>query len=86
MKKGKLMISHVNRLPLRSGAAVLLLWGAAMTMSPAVAGNGLTRAGAPPAVLAARKEIFIPHGCPYNLDKACIRGPKGKLIKCRCVS
>ena len=36
--------------------------------------------------LAAAKEIFIKHGCPYNLDKACIRGPKGKLIKCRCVS
>jgi hypothetical protein len=80
------MTLHANRLPLRLGAAVLLLWGGTMTMSPALAGNSLTSAGAQPSVLAARKEIFIPHGCPYNLDRACIRGPQGKLIKCRCVS
>jgi len=31
-------------------------------------------------------KVFIPHGCPYNLDKACIRTQGGLLVQCRCVS
>jgi hypothetical protein len=31
-------------------------------------------------------KVFIPHGCPYNLDKACIKTPGGLLVQCRCVS
>jgi hypothetical protein len=30
--------------------------------------------------------VFFPHGCPYNLDKSCIRTPSGQLIHCRCIS
>ena len=31
-------------------------------------------------------KVFIPHGCPANLDKACIRTQGGLLVQCRCVS
>jgi hypothetical protein len=31
-------------------------------------------------------KVFIPHGCPSNLDKACIKTQGGLLVKCRCVS
>ena len=31
-------------------------------------------------------KVFIPHGCPQNLDKSCIRTPSGALVQCRCVS
>jgi hypothetical protein len=31
-------------------------------------------------------KVFILHGCPYNLDKACIRTPGGALVQCHCVS
>jgi len=31
-------------------------------------------------------KVLIPHGCPYNLDKACIRTPAGALVQCHCVS
>jgi hypothetical protein len=30
--------------------------------------------------------VFIRHGCPYNLDKACIRTQGGLLVHCHCVS
>ena len=32
------------------------------------------------------KKVLIPHGCPYNLDKACIRTQGGLLVQCHCVS
>ena len=32
------------------------------------------------------KRVFIPHGCPYNLDKSCIRTQGGLLVQCHCVS
>jgi hypothetical protein len=31
-------------------------------------------------------KVFIPHGCPSNLDKTCIRTQGGLLVQCRCVS
>ena len=31
-------------------------------------------------------KVSIPHGCPYNLDKVCIRTQGGLLVQCRCVS
>ncbi len=31
-------------------------------------------------------KVFIPHGCPSNLDKVCIRTQGGLLVQCRCVS
>ena len=31
-------------------------------------------------------KVFIPHGCPYNLDKACIKTQGGLLVQCHCVS
>jgi hypothetical protein len=31
-------------------------------------------------------KVLIPHGCPQNLDKACIKTPGGALIQCHCVS
>ena len=30
--------------------------------------------------------VFIRHGCPYNLDKACMRTQGGLLVQCHCVS
>ncbi len=30
--------------------------------------------------------VFIPHGCPQGLDKACIRTQGGSLVQCHCVS
>ena len=32
------------------------------------------------------KRVFIPHGCPYNLDRVCIRTQGGLLVQCHCVS
>jgi hypothetical protein len=34
----------------------------------------------------AETKVFIPHGCPYNLDKVCMRSQGGTLTRCRCVS
>ena len=31
-------------------------------------------------------KVSIPHGCPYNLDKVCIRTQGGLLVQCHCVS
>ena len=39
-----------------------------------------------PRAAGAGTKVFIPHGCPYNLDKSCVRLPNGQLIQCRCVS
>ena len=80
------MSSHANRLSSWLSVAVLLLSGAAVAVSPAFAGGELIGDHAEPQVLFAAKEIFIKGGCPYNLDKACIRDRRGKLVKCRCVS
>ena len=63
---------------------VVLLGAAAMTMSSALADGA--RAGIAPPVRLAEKKVFIRGGCPYNLDKECIRDHKGRLVKCRCVS
>lgn len=30
--------------------------------------------------------VFIRHGCPYNLDKVCMRTQGGLLVQCHCVS
>jgi hypothetical protein len=30
--------------------------------------------------------VFIPHGCPSNLDKVCTKTGNGQLINCHCVS
>ena len=34
----------------------------------------------------AETKVLIPHGCPYNLDKVCMRSQGGTLTRCRCVS
>jgi len=34
----------------------------------------------------ASTKVFIPHGCPYNLDKSCMKTPSGRLVQCHCVS
>ena len=39
-----------------------------------------------PRAAGAGTKVFISHGCPYNLDKSCVRLPNGSLINCRCVS
>ena len=39
-----------------------------------------------PRAAGAGTKVFIPHGCPYNLDKACIKTPGGLLVQCHCVS
>ena len=31
-------------------------------------------------------KVFFPHGCPYNLDKVCIKTQGGLLVQCHCVS
>jgi hypothetical protein len=31
-------------------------------------------------------KVFFPHGCPYNLDKVCIKTQGGVLVQCHCVS
>jgi hypothetical protein len=32
------------------------------------------------------KRVTILHGCPYNLDKVCLKTPSGRLIHCHCQS
>jgi len=39
-----------------------------------------------PIALGAGTRVFIPHGCPANLDRTCMRLPNGLLVNCRCVS
>jgi hypothetical protein len=34
----------------------------------------------------AETKVIIPHGCPYNLDKVCMRSQGGTLTRCHCVS
>jgi hypothetical protein len=34
----------------------------------------------------AETKVIIPHGCPQNLDKVCMRAQGGTLTRCHCVS
>ena len=79
------MIRHANRLSALVTPAIAVLWAAAAIAAPAA--DRPTRDGqaGAPLVLAA-KEVFIRGGCPYNLDKICLRDRNGKLVHCRCQS
>jgi hypothetical protein len=64
---------------------VLLLSGTAMAMPLSTQDKPTTTNRAELSVPLREAGIFIRGGCPYNLDKACVRNRRGKLI-CHCVS
>jgi hypothetical protein len=79
------MTRHAKRLSSFVTPAIVALW-AATAVSPLAADRPTANAQvASPLVLAA-KEVFIRGGCPYNLDKICVRDRNGRLVHCRCAS
>jgi hypothetical protein len=79
------MTRHANRLSALLTPAIAVLWAAAAVPAPAANHPALNGQAGSPIVLAA-KEVFIRGGCPYNLDKICLRDRNGKLVHCRCAS
>lgn len=82
------MMLRTTALSLLTSAAVILS-GAAVAMTlPGANELPAAEQTAPPIQLArGDKQVFIKHGCPYNLDKVCTRSRKGsRLYNCRCVS
>lgn len=67
-------------------AAAVILGGSTAAMSPSAAGYLPAKIHGEPLVQLALQRVFIKHGCPYNLDKVCIRNRRGQLVNCRCVS
>jgi hypothetical protein len=65
--------------------AIVALW-AATAMSPLAADRPTLNGQAGSPVLLADREIIIHGGCPYNLDKVCLRDRHGRLHRCHCAS
>jgi hypothetical protein len=71
---------------LTSVAAIAMMICAAVTASAAVrCGSNEVYSSSMRQCIPTTGPWFIKGGCPYNLDKECHRGPRGRII-CRCVS
>ena len=79
------MMPHAKRLSPFVTSAVAVLW-AAIAMSPLAADHPTANVQVGSPLLLAAKEVFIKGGCPYNLDKICIRDGRGRLVRCHCAS
>ena len=78
----EVMISLAIRLCTLIVLAVLAVSPTAMATAPSGKSVATT---IPAASRAPAVAWFIPHGCPYNLDKECHINGRGKIV-CRCVS